>query len=76
MQRGAQHAFRSSSQSRQPTARPRHVQPGSDDRRHRRLGTLLVIDDHFVSLVQGGSRFCCELLDLAGPIGPSSSSTG
>jgi len=26
------------------------VQPGSDDRRHRRLGTLLVIDDHYVSL--------------------------
>jgi hypothetical protein len=46
------------------------VQPGSDDRRHRRLGTLLVIDDHYVSLVQGGSRFRYELLDLAGLIDP------
>ena len=27
------------------------VQSGSDDRRHRRFGTLLVIDDHYVSLV-------------------------
>jgi hypothetical protein len=36
------------------------VQPGSDDRRHRRLGTLLVIDDHYVSLVHAVVAFAAS----------------